>query len=182
VTAGSAVLAERTLVNNMALSLEVPASGRILFTAPDHEPVELDTAAALAQRNPVRVVLRPLTGVRIEATGVLDAARAHLWVTLSSDRGDIAFAKGPEPVAAYDVPFVAGVAFAWQAWLVQGSRSLYLSGSEPALQTREQRRLLLDFAALRPQRYRLVGPSPSCSQRSRSCEPGARASCAGATA
>jgi hypothetical protein len=159
VTAGSAVLAERTLVNAMALTLEVPAAGRILFTAPGHEPAELETAEALAQRNLVRVILRPLTGLRIEATGVLDAARAHLWVRLSSDRGDNASAKGPEPVAAYDVPFVEGVAFAWQAWLVQGSRSLYLSGREPALQAREQRRLLFDFAALRPQRYRLIGPS-----------------------
>ncbi|HZN41211.1 MAG TPA: hypothetical protein VFD82_20565 [Planctomycetota bacterium] len=159
VTAGNAVLADRTLVNRLALSLEVPATGRILFTAPGHEPAELDAAEALAQRSLVQVVLRPLTALRIEATGVLDAARAKLWVQLSSDRGDHARAKAPEPVAAYDVPFVEGVAFAWQAWLVQGSRSLYLSGREPALQAREQRRLLFDFAALRPQRYRLVGPS-----------------------
>lgn len=162
-----AVVAQPTLSNGDAIDVPVPARSRSLcFRAPDHEPAVL--SLPLPPPRPratvdATVKLVPAGAVQIRVVGLapIDGVTPRLDVSLVTSglyaaRGEWTGELTGEQILRY----VLGEPFHWDATLVVGQQRFSWSGDAAALRAGEPRELALDVAAVRRERFRLVGASP----------------------
>jgi hypothetical protein len=143
------------LVASTPLPLTVPGGcTELAFQADGYE------AAAIAVRSGLTsVVLQPRTRLALEVRVPpgFETARLTWFAETSHEDHVTAERELAQPVEPAPVPFVPGVAFRWQAVVVDGARRLDLAGAEAAVAPDASHVVCLDFTGLRAQRHRLVG-------------------------
>lgn len=153
-----------TLANGLPLALAVAGDATALrFEAPGFVADDVALGSRDADGAARDVVLVPDSGLRFRFLGRSDGGAGETAIRVLVFASDVTATSEQRARAGeapeLDVPMLRDRELRWCAAWLDGSRRCAVRGVEPPLAGGEQRRVVVDFAAVRMQRHVVVGPS-----------------------